>query len=255
MEDMGKLQKLCDEIDDLIESCVTYDTPEFVAWKTQVTRYLSKQFGVKSPEMTIFDKRHFHPGSWTNDNQLIVACERDLKTTKLEFTTYLEEMVTEDNNYTENKSNVKTKKVLNEVFIVHGHNGELKEAIARLIEKQNIVAIILNEQANQGKTIIEKFEAHSNVGAAIAIFTADDIGKANSETDYNSRARQNVAFEAGYFMGKLNRNRVVIIAEKGLELPSDLQGVVYTDKDNWRVEVLKELKAIGFSIDFNKIFE
>ena len=38
------------------------------------------------------------------------------------------------------------------IFIVHGHNGEIKESLARLIEKQGIQAIILHEQANQGDT-------------------------------------------------------------------------------------------------------
>lgn len=68
-----------------------------------------------------------------------------------------------------------------------------------------------------------------------------------------SRARQNVVFEAGYFMGKLGRNRIVIVAEHGVELPSDMQGIVYTDKADWRVDVLKELKEMGYKIDLNKL--
>ena len=67
------------------------------------------------------------------------------------------------------------------------------------------------------------------------------------------RARQNVVFEAGYFMGKLGRDRVVIIAEKGIEIPSDLQGVVYTDRNNWQFDVCKELIAMGYKIDLNKL--
>ena len=67
------------------------------------------------------------------------------------------------------------------------------------------------------------------------------------------RARQNVVFEAGYFMGKLGRDRVVIIAEKGIELPSDLQGVVYTDRNNWKYDICKELIAMGYNIDLNKL--
>lgn len=53
-------------------------------------------------------------------------------------------------------------------------------------------------------------------------------------------------------MGKLGRENIVIISDKGVELPSDLQGVVYTDTQFWKMELLKELKAIGYSIDFNK---
>lgn len=131
----------------------------------------------------------------------------------------------------------------------------MKHSVARIVEKQGLEAIILREKTNQGKTIIEKFEAHSDVGGAICLFTADDVGKAKAETTENPRARQNVVFEAGYFMGKLGRNHVVMICEAGVEIPGDLSGVVYTDKSDWKTDVLKELKAMGYSIDMNKLFE
>ena len=142
---------------------------------------------------------------------------------------------------------------LTKVFIVHGHNGELKEAVARIIERQGLEAIILSEQPNRGKTIIEKFEANSNVGAAICLFTADDKGRSASDTSEQGRARQNVVFETGYFIGKLGRENIIIIADSSVEIPSDLSGVVYTDKSDWRIEVLKELREIGYGIDLNKL--
>ena len=86
------------------------------------------------------------------------------------------------------------------------------------------------------------------------MFTGDDYGKAKDATSENLRARQNVVFEAGYFMGKLGRENVIIVTDKNLELPSDMQGVVYTDAGNWKTEVLQELDKIGYAIDFNKLF-
>ena len=142
---------------------------------------------------------------------------------------------------------------LTKVFIVHGHNGEIKEAVARIIEKQGLEAVILSEQANRGKTIIEKFEANSNVGAAICLFTADDKGRRASDTSDKDRARQNVVFETGYFIGKLGRENIIIIAGSSVEIPSDLYGVVYTSQSDWKTEVLKGLKAIGYDIDLNKL--
>lgn len=142
---------------------------------------------------------------------------------------------------------------LKKVFIVHGHNGEIKEAVARMIERQGIQAVILHEQANQGATIIEKFEKNSNVGGAVCLFTADDLGHAKSDSEEKHRARQNVVFETGYFIGKLGRDKVVLVADKGVEIPSDLQGVVYTETTSWQYSVLKELKAIGYNIDYNKL--
>ena len=139
------------------------------------------------------------------------------------------------------------------VFIVHGHNEALKQAVARLIERQGIKAIILHEQPNIGATIIEKFEHNCGVGAAICLFTADDTGKAKKEENMNTRARQNVVFEAGFFMGSLGRDHVILIAEQGVEMPSDLNGIVYTNSTSWQMDVLKELRAIGFSVDLNKL--
>lgn len=142
---------------------------------------------------------------------------------------------------------------MTKVFIVHGHNGEIKEAVARLIENQGIQAIILHEKANQGSTIIEKFERNSDVGCAVCLFTADDLGHAKTDSKEKTRARQNVVFETGYFIGKLGRDKVILIADKDIEMPSDLQGVVYTNSQDWRFSVLRELKAIGYNIDYNKL--
>ena len=153
-------------------------------------------------------------------------------------------------------SQKETKLSYEKVFIVHGHNGELKLRVASLIRQQGIKAVILDEQVNAGRTIIEKFEKNSDVGGAICLFTADDIGKKKGETgEGKCRPRQNVVFEAGYFMGKLGRNHVVIISDSGVELPSDMSGIVYTNTQNWEVNMLRELKAMGYSIDMNKLFE
>lgn len=89
---------------------------------------------------------------------------------------------------------------------------------------------------------------------AIALFTQDDIGVAKEEKGNEKyRARQNVVFEAGYFMGYLGRENVIMITEENLEIPGDLSGMVYTTKDNWEFEMLKELNAAGMKIDMNKL--
>lgn len=55
-------------------------------------------------------------------------------------------------------------------------------------------------------------------------------------------------------MGKLGRSNVVIIVESGVEIPSDLQGVVYADKADWKLQVLNELRQIGYTVDANLLF-
>src|SRR6185369_2863501 len=70
------------------------------------------------------------------------------------------------------------------VFIVHVHDKEMKETVARFIESQGLEAVILHEQPDGGLTIIEKFESHaSDVGFAIVLFSADDFAKVGTNTD------------------------------------------------------------------------
>lgn len=258
MKDYKKLKSIVDEIDTLIASRVTSDQPVFSAWKLKTERFLSRKYGPESIEFVEFRRILFNPGIWTFDTENYVfvnACADGLRAAKAMLSLYMEEMEDElEKNDSESEMFSKTAtSTYNKVFIVHGHNGEIKEAVARLIEKQGIQAIILHEQANQGATIIEKFERNSDVSGAVCLFTADDLGRAKKDSEDKMRARQNVVFEAGYFIGKLGRNNVILIADKGVEIPSDLQGVVYTESNNWQFSVLKELKAIGYCIDYNKI--
>lgn len=256
MSDYTKFKGIYDEIDELIKKKVDSSTPEFQAWKVKTERFLIKKYGEKSYELNNFKGYPFSLTLYTFDttkSQFIEACAEDLKAVKAIFANYLEDMQ-EDNGDFENdaRKSIYTNSY-KKVFIVHGHDAELKEATARLIERQGIKPIILHEQANKGATIIEKIEANSDVQAAICLFTADDVGKGKKEEKDNIRARQNVVFETGYFIGKLGRKNIVIVSESGIELPSDLQGVVYTNTLEWKFSLLKELRAIGYQIDYNKI--
>lgn len=147
----------------------------------------------------------------------------------------------------------------NEIFIVHGHDDGLKNEVARFLEKLTFKPIILHEQASSGDTIIEKIERYSKVGFGIVLYTPCDIGNvASSPETLNARARQNVVFEHGYLIGKLGRKNVVALVKGDIEKPNDISGVVYinyTMGDGWKTDIAKELNAVGYHIDFNKIFE
>ncbi len=132
------------------------------------------------------------------------------------------------------------------VFVVHGHDEAAKEATARFLEKLDLQPVILHEQSSGGRTIIEKFEKYSgDVGFAVVLLTPDDFGAARKEKDkLKPRARQNVVLELGYFLGKLARNRVCALHKGGIELPSDIQGVIYVEMDDagaWRTKLAQEL--------------
>ncbi len=159
-------------------------------------------------------------------------------------------------NSSEESASPKILKETNNIFIVHGHDDRTKLDVARTIEKLGLKPIILSEQPNQGQTIIEKFELHSDVGFAVVLLTADDLGKVKTEEEEKYRARQNVILEMGYFIGKLGRNKVFPLYESGVELPSDLHGVLYNPLDEaggWKFKLAKELNAAGYNVDANKL--
>ena len=144
----------------------------------------------------------------------------------------------------------------NQIFIVHGHDNAAREAVARVVSKLGLIPIILHEQPNRGATIIEKFERHSDVGFAIILLTPDDEGRAKGEEKLSERARQNVILEMGYFVGKLGRERVMVLLKGDIEIPSDVIGVMYEPLDDggaWRFKLGKELQAAGYDVDLNKL--
>jgi predicted nucleotide-binding protein len=140
------------------------------------------------------------------------------------------------------------------VFIVHGHDSETKFMVARFLEKIRLEPIILHEQPNEGRTIIEKFETYSGDTAfAVILLTDDDVGGTKGGKEPQKlRARQNVILELGYFMGRLGRTRVCALHKGGVELPSDYQGVLYVVIDTegaWKLRLAQELVQAKLPID------
>jgi predicted nucleotide-binding protein len=143
------------------------------------------------------------------------------------------------------------------VFLVHGHDEAILQAAARFLERLKLPLVILREQPSKGRTIIEKFVDHSDVGFAVVLLTPDDRGGA-FDAAYDKqrpRARQNVLLELGFFLGKLGRQHVCALYRQGVEIPSDYSGVVFVEFDDagaWRLELAREMKAAGLQIDMNR---
>jgi predicted nucleotide-binding protein len=144
------------------------------------------------------------------------------------------------------------------VFVVHGHDETALQTVARFLEKIGLEAIILREEPDAGRTIIEKFEdCAADVGFAVVLLTPDDLGGAATSAATASRARQNVIFELGYFAGKLGRGCTCLMRKGAVEIPSDLYGVIYTDLDpgdGWKIKLVKELKAAKLDFDANRMW-
>jgi predicted nucleotide-binding protein len=70
------------------------------------------------------------------------------------------------------------------------------------------------------------------------------------------RGRQNVIFELGFFFGKLGRQRVTVLLEKGVEKPSDIEGLVYITLDAsgaLKYALAREFEATGISVNQSRI--
>ncbi len=153
-----------------------------------------------------------------------------------------------------------------EIFVSHGKDLKPLNELKEILTEVGLIPAVLSELPSGGKTVMEKLEAYSNVGYAFVILTPDDLGGfvetgnkwsrpkrlrkflKNAQT----RTRQNVILEFGFFVGKLGRNRVTCLLKKPVEQPSDMQGIVYISfKESIheiKDDILKELKAAGYKI-------
>jgi CheY-like chemotaxis protein len=143
------------------------------------------------------------------------------------------------------------------VFVAHGHDERATEAVARFLEKLGQRAVVLREQAAEGKTVIEQLEAHSDVSYAVVLLTPDDLGsRAGSADAPRPRARQNVIFEFGYLLARLGRDKVCVLVGEGVEVPSDYGSVLFIGLDGaggWKSRLAAEMRRAGLPIDLNRM--
>lgn len=260
-----KIAALIERIDELQK--IERGSAQFKKWIRDTQVALEHIFGKESRHLTDFNQIRYSLGAFsrsTPEHKFQQRYVEGLENARHVLVSMIEEIqeyweetsgdeVTHQDNHLGTSSHQLSS---NKVFIIHGHDGGTKETVARFISQLGLEPIILHEQPSQGRTIIEKFEDHSDVGYAIALFTPDDIGSSIKETDNTrQRARQNVIFEFGYFLGKLGRHKVAGLVKGDIEAPSDYSGVLYIPIDEpgaWRILLIKELKSAGYDVDANK---
>lgn len=169
-------------------------------------------------------------------------------------------LLLEDANGEENMLNDKPDGA-NKVFIVHGHDDELRAKVQVVLNHGGLEDIVLSEQADDGKTIIEKLEKYSSdVAYAVILYTACDIGRDKNldESCNQYRARQNVVFEHGLLIGKLGRNKVSALVKGDIEIPGDIDGVVYISVDDagaWKGKLARNISNSGIAININEMIK
>lgn len=151
-----------------------------------------------------------------------------------------------------------TGEVQNKTFIVHGHDDARKHELARFLARvTGEEPVVLHEQPNKGRVLIEKFEqSAAGTGFAVVLLTADDLGRARADAEDQPRGRQNVVFEMGFFFGALGRERVAVLYEEGVEVIGDVNGLVYIALDPagaWKSDLASELDAAGLPVNWEAL--
>lgn len=227
-------------------------------WQLLTRNYLEKAFGVGSPNVSnVMDvTSHFayltdQPESYWENMRA-----EDLATQVTRLEGLLELLETESQLDQAQSVTPRPVAASHRVFLVHGHDEQALHEVARFLERLQQVVVVLREQPNGGRTIVEKFEEFSDVAFAVVLLTPDDVGGETSVAfeDLRLRARQNVILELGYFLGRLGRKRVCALYQDAVDIPSDYSGVLYLPLDSgggWRLALARELKAAGLSVDMN----
>lgn len=119
----------------------------------------------------------------------------------------------------------KSRKV-SKVFISHGHSEVAKLKLKSFLQDRlGMKAVILADQPDLGLTVVEKLEKYGReCDFALIVFTADD-----QTISGDLRARQNVIHELGFFHGVLGRDKVLLLKQSGVELFSNISGLVYKE--------------------------
>ena len=250
------LKKALDAISDL--SNLQSGSPEFMEWRESTRVSISHTFGDKSNRTREFEKIYFS----TPSPFYRTAYEHGLNSASALLKSMIEEIEDywEDEKQAQISSSARGNEQpsTKEIFVVHGRDKDTKNTVARFLEKLKLIPLSLAEIPGRGRTIIEKFEQHAQVGFAIILLTPDDAGSLQGDTNLSPRARQNVIFELGFFIGRLDRKHVCALTKGEVEIPSDYAGIEYIpldDSDGWQMKLFEELKSAGMPVDPNDMFQ
>lgn len=235
---------------------------DFEAWKQKTEVVLRNVLGKDSPILESFQGNRYHPSMWTERTDFAPYVQAGvqravsmIESAKVELE--LQHELAEVLESAEKDARAKPTPG-REIFIVHGHNDARKHEVARLMKGlTGEDPIILHEQPDMGRVLLEKFEqTAARTGFAVIIATGDDVGRAASQTADRPRARQNVVFGMGFFFGALGRDRTSVLLDHGVEEPGDVDGLVYIPLDKaggWKSALARNIEAAGITIDWSAL--
>lgn len=111
------------------------------------------------------------------------------------------------------------------VFLSHGRSS-LWTRVQTFIEKEtflNLEAIEFEQRPKGGRTIAQKLKDEAEkCSYAVIVATGDDL-----DDEGDPHMRENVMHEIGFFQGRYGFDRVCILREEDVTIPSNLHGFLY----------------------------
>jgi predicted nucleotide-binding protein len=151
------------------------------------------------------------------------------------------------------------------VLIVSGTDDAMKKALSKALAKLLLVPVVLCEEPGHGRKIVERFTAdYSDVGLAVVLLSPDDYVYAKTEEPAKRKLkpRQDVIFELGYLLGKLGKEKVLVLyreSEKGeFDVNTDFEGVTsapFDSLDSWKLALLRGLLGNGYAVEGDRILK
>jgi hypothetical protein len=136
------------------------DSPQWLTWKTRSANLIRHLLSADSAPTKLLEKglKVQTEGNYANkfDTAKSIIIEA-LRTTS--------EIIKEDIFNEIKKSSSKSTSVVlsNKIFVVHGHDHTLKTEVENFLHDIGLEPIVLHKKPDEGQTIIEKFEKHSDV--------------------------------------------------------------------------------------------
>jgi predicted nucleotide-binding protein len=228
-----KLRRRLKEVDDLDPRIIRYNDQRVRNIESNISTTIQEIFGTNSPEFREHGHhRIWHGGFFTDEDhardqhsftegipQSKTALENlidRLEEKKLDFSSSVIE--TKVGNTQAEPANRERR-----VFISHGLTTDWREVQAFIEKDLNLLTLELAQEPNRGRTVLQKLEEESERCCyAVIVMTGDD-----KTEDGQRRTRENVIHEIGYFQGKFGLSNVCLLHEEGVNIPSNIHGLVY----------------------------
>src|SRR5574341_478069 len=148
-----------------------------------VTRQL---FGETSHYLKQLTRIYFHPAAYPATAAMYDQSWRSGQTSLVALLEAMHEQIRLFGDKSISNPTPVVGEISNRVFLVHGHDEEMKQTVARALETLKVNPIILHDQPSRGRTTIEKFTDNADVAFAVVLLSPDDLAYARHTSPENA---------------------------------------------------------------------